>query len=159
MTEINSSKDALSKISTPSKSREAKTESSAFPSDFSRIFSAELEGMTPDSPPISEGSGELPELSATFAASRISQTGAESSGAVAKAAAILDRLDTYARDLADPDVSLRGAHNLLEQIDGDVQDLLSTSQEEKGAGLREIIDHMAALVAVERIKLDRGDYL
>ena len=154
--------DALSKVSSSSKSKGRKLEPSALPSDFSRILSAEMDSIASGETQESSEPGGLPELQATYTAgiSRIELTAPDlvpdSAGQVA---AILNRLDTYAQHLADPGKSLRQVHGLLDGIDKDIQQLTADTEEGGDTRLKGIIDHMASLVAVEKIKLNRGDYL
>ena len=166
MTKINPEKivpnqDALNKASSSSKSTAKTSDASGLPSDFSRMLEAQLDTIDYGEPTDVPDSGGLPELEASFAAriSRIEQISPAAPDTTGQAAAVLERLDSYSQSLADPGVSLRQARGVLDEIDLDVQKLISDTPEESDSRLKEIVNHMASLVAVEKIKMDRGDYL
>ena len=103
--------------------------------------------------------GGLPELEASYAARRCQASQAAVADLARDITAALDQLDTYTQWLADPDKTLRQADTLLEQINDGIKDLTVRAESESDNRIQEILNHLSTLVAVEKIKMDRGDYV
>lgn len=78
-----------------------------------------------------------------------------------KLEASLDLLETYAAFLNDPDKTLKQASELLDQIldqiQGMEQDLKSANAPD--SDINQILNQILTTASLEKIKLDRGDYL
>lgn len=78
-----------------------------------------------------------------------------------KLATSLDLLETYAALLNDPNKTLKQASELLDQVLNQVQGLekeLKTSNA-PDADLNKILNQILTTASMEKIKMDRGDYL
>jgi len=158
MTEITPDQNTLKKIASLSKQKQGKEADSGQALNFSRILAERLNENQEDTKGKVETHGGLPELEASFAA-RLSQTaGTDVSDLVQNITASLDQLDTYAQWLADPDKTLRQADTLLGEITTSIQNLVLDAESESDTQIQGILNHLSTLVAVEKIKMDRGDY-
>lgn len=157
MTEITPKQDNLSKIAPHRTQKSGDATPTGNQDHFSNILMKHLDtaGSTLSEAP--GNAGGLPELEATVAA-RLSQAEAAVPDLAGEVSHSLERLDIYARWLGDPGKTLRDAHGLLEEIDASVRNLKRRADEGTDPPLKSILNHMATLVAVEKIKLNRGDY-
>ncbi len=78
-----------------------------------------------------------------------------------KVAASLDLLETYAAFLNDPEKTLKEASGLLDQLLNQTHGLKQEfdASNASNSDLKEILNHLLTTVTIEKIKLDRGDYL
>jgi hypothetical protein len=89
--------------------------------------------------------------------SRVDTTGPAVSGQVES---ILDKWDTYAATLQNPEAGLKEAYGTLDQIAADVA-AIKADKPNLGSthpDLQSIVDELDALAATERFKFNRGDY-
>jgi hypothetical protein len=89
---------------------------------------------------------------------KVDKTGQAVAGQVES---ILDKWDSYAATLQNPEASLKDAYGALDQIAADVKAIRSDAP---GLGtshpdLQSIVDELDTLAAAERFKFNRGDYI
>lgn len=157
MTEITPKQDALSKAASLLKQKSETARTTGQTSAFSAILAEQLGSGPLDAAGEADPSGGLPEITASLPAG-LAQAGEAPNDFAKEITDTLDLLDTYAQWLADPGKTLRQAYDLLEEIHGGVQDLASRSETGADGPIQGILNHLSTLVAVERIKMDRGDY-
>ncbi len=111
---------------------------------------------TDDSTIISKG---LPELEGSYKAATINLPDPQDK-LTEKISASIDLLDAYASMLSDPETSLKQAYKLLEDLSGKTSQLNQELDQspKTDQSLKQIITHLTAMVQVEQIKIDRGDY-
>ncbi len=127
---------------------------------FGRILSEQLNPfLGTDSPSISEG---LPELEGTYSAATLKPDNGNKFGnkLSEKITTSLDLLDIYASMLSDPEKTLKQAHKLLENLSEQTAQLLEEIDKspKTDESLKKIITQLSAMVQVEQIKINRGDY-
>ena len=158
MTQIPINPDSLSKVSSSTQTQ-GKSQTNAPSGVFSQILADQL-GETYTEAPQDQG---LPELEAQLPLNRLQALADPAPDRLISAgndlASALDRLDTYAQTLADPDKTLREAAEILDTLSGEIADLQSRMGDSSDPDLNGILSHLSTLVAVERVKMDRGDYL
>ncbi|AMK10384.1 hypothetical protein [Pseudodesulfovibrio indicus] len=74
---------------------------------------------------------------------------------------ILDKWDSYAATLADPQAGLKSAYGTLDEIAGEVA-AIKAEQPDLGSthpGLQSIVEELETLTAAEQFKFNRGDYV
>ncbi|QJB56372.1 hypothetical protein [Pseudodesulfovibrio sp. zrk46] len=96
-----------------------------------------------------------PLIAAEAAAPVSSNTGAAATGQVES---ILDKWDSYAATLANPEAGLKSASGALDEIASDVA-ALKEGNANLDPGLKSIVDELETLTAAERFKFNRGDYI
>lgn len=126
----------------------------AFGKILSEQFNTPLE--TDDSTIISKG---LPELEGSYKAATINLADRQDK-LTEKISASIDLLDAYASMLSDPETSLKQAYKFLEDLSGKTSQLNQELDQspKTDQSLKQIITHLTAMVQVEQIKIDRGDY-
>ncbi len=79
---------------------------------------------------------------------------------VEKTGKLLDRLENYARNLENPDVSLRDLEPVITDIENSAAKLLRDAENTPGAdpALKSLAKQTAAMANAEYIKFQRGDY-
>ncbi len=156
MKEVTPENKGIHKVFQAPRSGKRMTHNTGQSGEFSKILLAHLESETPGSPPSPDG---LPELSATYAKNPEQVLGFDTEIAkqISKG---LDLLEGYAKGLADPATSLKQAFDLLEQIGSQTRDieLKMADIQNQDPRLKEITAHLSTLAAVEKIKINRGDY-
>lgn len=124
---------------------------------FGKIFSEQfnLSPGTTASPNVSNG---LPELEGVYTAAtlKLPGSGTELTG---KISAALDLLETYAATLFDPEKTLKHAYTLLEDLAQQTDQLFGELDPKTDPRLEQILTHLKAMVQVEQIKINRGDYI
>ena len=87
-----------------------------------------------------------------------SETGAQVAGQVES---ILDKWDSYAADLADPQAGLKSAYGTLDEIADEVASLKADQPDlaKTHPALQSIVDELETLAATEQFKFNRGDYI
>ena len=158
MKEINQEIPGIQPTSPTGKVGESGSFTRGAPGEFSKILAEELEGggIT------SSGEGDdfgLPELSATYNA-QLAGINQSDSFVPQLLSDAIDLLEKYAGILSDPGQTLKNAYGLLEEIQ------LQTAEIDKGltegpesdSRLKNILDHLATVVELEKIKINRGDY-
>lgn len=115
--------------------------------------SAQTQGAVP--PPI------VNPLIATEAATSVAPTGSDTAKVTGQVESILDKWDSYAATLANPDAGLKSAYGTLDAI---AQDVAALKEEQPNLGtahpgLQSIVDELEALTATEQFKFNRGDYV
>jgi|GEM_PF-1849441 len=160
MTQITPKQDALTQIASLLKENKGVEADTGQTSIFSDILAERLGESLSQTDEGIDASGGLPEIEATNYTANLSQISNTSFADLAQdITKALDQLDTYAQWLADPEKTLRQADTLLGQINDGVQDLLARAESESDNGLQDILTHLSTLVTVEKIKMDRGDYV
>lgn len=160
MNEITPDNQGIGKVSQPSRPKAAPVRGTGVTGAFSKILSDQvLSDMDPgQKAPVPEGG--LPELAATYASKQVAPLQTAPSLVAEKISAALDLLDQYAGGLADPATTLKQAFSLLEEISSRTS-AINDSLEETGNDdpkIRKIMDHLDTVVALEKIKINRGDY-
>ena len=104
-------------------------------------------------------SPELPELAGTYKASALNLPDNENT-LTEKISESMDLLDTYASVLSNPENTLKQAYELLENLSEKNRQLTEELDQSPTTdqGLEKILTHLATLVKVEQIKINRGDY-
>lgn len=74
---------------------------------------------------------------------------------------LLERLDSYAAQLGDPDISLKSIAPVLEQMNAEAKSLIEETRylAAQDDGLKNIATQTAAVAQTEYIRFQRGDYL
>ena len=117
-------------------------------------------------------SRELPELEGVYKAATIHQPD-KAEELTQKVSSSIGLLETYATWLSDPDKTLKQAYTLLEELAEQTRQLSQEISQEPiqqpnknsdqppttDQGLQQIITQLTALVEVEQIKINRGDYI
>lgn len=124
---------------------------------FDRILAGQIDKGTNHSTP--EKSTGLPEIEGAFKAQFLPRT-FNQTRFTQKLDQSLNMLERYASWLGDPGKTLKQAHGLLEEILARTESLEQDFDENTApnADLKEILTRLAATVAVEQIKINRGDY-
>lgn len=128
---------------------------------FGRILSEQLNPfLGTDSPSLSEG---LPELEGTYSAATLAPPDNDNklgNKIYEKITTSLDLLDSYASILSNPEKTLKQAHKLLEDLSEQTNQLLEEVDQspKTDESLKKIITQLSAMVQVEQIKINRGDY-
>jgi ABC-type transporter Mla subunit MlaD len=112
---------------------------------------------TPDSPTTSQ---RLPELEGAYKAATINLPDQRHT-ITEKISKSIELLDTYASVLSNPDNTLKQAYQILEDLSEKNRHLRKELDKSQTSDphLEEILTHLTALVEVEQIKLNRGDYI
>jgi len=170
MNKIPEKPDPLHQISqnVPSFNREKPLsgQKESFDKILSEQFNSPLE--TKDSLQSSQG---LPELEGVYKAATINHPD-RSEELTQKISTSIDLLETYASWLSDPDKTLKQAYTLLEelaqqtsQLNQEVSQEATPQSDQKSdkppktdQSLKQIITQLTAMVEVEQIKINRGDY-
>lgn len=129
---------------------------------FGNILSEQMGTLSgeADLTPTSQG---LPELQGAYKALTIhlpDQMNPQGNPIAEKISASIDLLDTYASMLSNPDNTLKQAYQLLEDLSEKNRHLREELDQSPASDpqLDEILTHLATLVEVEQIKINRGDY-
>ncbi len=156
MKEITPENQRIDKISQPPQPGKHPGRDTGLAGEFSRILSHHLEPETSSAPLPSSG---LPELDGTYAAS-LTRVSLAHTGVADQISESIDLLENYAQSLADPGATLKQAFDLLEQIGSQTREINRdmNNTQNKDPRLKEIITHLSTLVALEKIKINRGDY-
>ncbi len=135
----------------------SKVQTGKLSDDFDAVLST---ATVPDVAGNSTANGPslLEELSAPLPLIRADKQETDLSSRLASA---LDLVDQYARLLDDPSKDLRTVDAALTALDQMARDLSDESQSDSAVpkDLSAVIDHLVLTATLERIKLDRGDYL
>lgn len=80
---------------------------------------------------------------------------------VGQVESILDKWDSYAASLSNPEAGLKSAYGALDEIADQVAMLKSElpDLEATHPGLKSIVDELETLAATEQFKFNRGDYV
>lgn len=129
---------------------------------FGKILSEQMSSLSgeADLTPPSQG---LPELQGAYKALTVNlpEQGTPQENPIAeKISASIDLLDTYASMLSNPDNTLKQAHKLLEDLSEKNRHLREELNQSSTSDpkLDQILNHLATLIEVEQIKINRGDY-
>lgn len=128
------------------------------PGGFARILAEELSDAGPQRTSDGDDPG-LPELTATYTA-QLAQSHPDTPLVPQMISQAVDLLETYAGILSDPEQTLKQAYAILEQIQAksaEIDEGLNAAQD-ADPGLKHILDHLATVVELEKIKINRGDY-
>ncbi|HCY88175.1 MAG TPA: hypothetical protein DHV36_23765 [Desulfobacteraceae bacterium] len=158
MTEINQDTPGIQPTSPAEKTGKTGSFSRGAPGEFSKILAEELEGSSLGDLGAGDDFG-LPELSATYNA-QLAEISRDNSFVPQLLSDAIDMLEKYAGILSDPGQTLKNAYGLLEEIQ------MQTAQIDRGLTettdsdnrLKNILDHLATVVELEKIKINRGDY-
>ena len=158
MKEINQGIPGIQPTTPTGKTGEAGSFARGIPGEFSRILAEELEGEALTGLAGDDDFG-LPELSATYNAQLAGLT--QDNGFVPQLISdAIDLLEKYAGVLSDPGQTLKQAYGLLEEIQVRTLEIdkgLAQGEDSDGR-LKNILDHLATVVELEKIKINRGDY-
>ncbi len=128
---------------------------------FGRILSEQLNPtLGTDSPNVAEG---LPELEGAYSAATLTlpDNGNKFGNKLSeKISSSLDLLDNYASMLSDPEKTLKQAYKLLEDLSEQTNQLFKEIDQSPKTdnNLKKIITQLSAMVQVEQLKINRGDY-
>ncbi|WDP88754.1 MAG: hypothetical protein HUN04_02985 [Desulfobacter sp.] len=157
MKEITPDNQGIGKISQPARPRQTTSKGSGFTGEFSKILSDHLAS---EQTPASTETGGLPELDATYASKIAGLARTDTALMSQRVSGAIDLLDQYAGCLADPESTLKHAFSLLEEISDRATDINKelNAAENKDSRIKEIMAHLDTVVALEKIKINRGDY-
>lgn len=158
MKEITPDINGTKGLSRTGQEKQNKTANTGLTGEFSKILSDHL---ADDQNLSTESETGLSELGATYAAQLAQASLANSSLIPEQISQTIDLLEQYANHLSNPQSSLKQAYNILGQVSLQANDITSSLEEESDvfSPLKEVLVHLSTLVEVEKIKLNRGDYL
>ncbi|MBI9081531.1 MAG: hypothetical protein JEY79_17540 [Pseudodesulfovibrio sp.] len=98
-------------------------------------------------------------LIATGATSSVQHT--DATAVTGQVESILDKWDSYAATLANPQAGLKPAYGTLDEIAAEVTSLKNERPDLAAThpGLQSIVEELDTLTATERFKFNRGDYV
>ena len=124
--------------------------------DFKNILKASVERTTPNT-----GKIQTPSLTNSVSAIRFQTPSPEYKRlTVERVDNLLNLLDNYRNQLADPQVTLRSMEPVIKMIDKEKEQLSSVLDSlAEGDGLKDIVNRTLVTASLEVMKYNRGDYI